>query len=114
MMRLGNTGRMIPKPMESTSTAMKTKIKAPLPARVVLMHAILAAGQPFPQIEQGHPHHNDREGHSGAIRIGPESVRDHPQRCDQEQNRHYRVTPHAIGSRHFRALAPENEYSSYR
>src|SRR3569833_805725 len=113
MMRPGNTGRMIPKPMESTSTAIKTKTKAPLPVRVMLIDAILRAGKPYPQIKQGNSHQNDDERHSSAVRIGPERVRDHSDGCHEEKNWHDRVTPHTIRSRHLRPLAPENEYSRH-
>src|SRR5437762_13398639 len=63
MMSRGSTGRMMPKPIESTSTATKTNTKAPWPALRKLMRGLSLRGLPA---EQQH------RGGSGAQRALPQ------------------------------------------
>src|SRR6202050_236532 len=117
MMSCGSTGKMMPKPMESTSTAINRNKKAPLLALRALNRILRRAarylntkpGAPRPQPSRprapapAQPVHrdarqNDGERHAGVARIGEERIQHHERRRQEKDGGHERVTPHAVGT----------------
>src|SRR6202042_1577001 len=130
MMSCGSTGKMMPKPMESTSTAIKRNKKAPLLALRALNGILRRAvrylntkpGAPRPQSSRprlpapAQPVHRDTrqddgERHTAVARIGEQRIQHHERRGEQKHGGHDRVTPHAVGTHQVRAAAAQYEHT---
>src|SRR4029077_19261851 len=107
MIRCGSTGRMMPKPVASTSNVMNMNAKAPLPACGKLMNSFpgralsytrararagrltSAAGRKtLPQPVRGHAGGDDEECQPGVAGVGKQCIADHEDRGRQEYQRH--------------------------
>src|SRR5262249_59166090 len=62
-----------------------------------------------PQPVCGKAGEDDGEGNSRIQRFGPKRIDDQRGRAEQEERRHRRITPDAIGSRQVRSPSPEDE-----